>query len=215
MNGLTNRGGKYMRIGDKVVNTESGEVVSKHDSKLKMASNAQKLQLGKEGNIGNSAYNQLKRDIGKGRSKGVAAHGHGRAEAIGGGKTHTGALDAASLQVIRKAIDKSIIDACHGAVREGKEGLILYAEGSGGVQAADEDDERGPFVPPYTPKDVCVKVYKRIVAFKNRGDYVDGDARYYKKRFSDVDKRDQLTLWAEKEYRNLTRAFLGGVACPR
>jgi serine/threonine-protein kinase RIO1 len=117
-----------------------------------------------------------------------------------------------------QAIDKGYIDVCHGVVREGKEGIVLYAEGGGGERrggSMEEDGLGGPFLPNYTPAHCCVKVYKRIVAFKNRGDYVDGDVRYYKKRFSDVDKRDQLTLWAEKEFRNMTRAFVGGVCCPR
>eukprot|EP00520_Triparma_pacifica_P001053 CAMPEP_0118652244 /NCGR_PEP_ID=MMETSP0785-20121206/11214_1 /TAXON_ID=91992 /ORGANISM="Bolidomonas pacifica, Strain CCMP 1866" /LENGTH=544 /DNA_ID=CAMNT_0006544747 /DNA_START=65 /DNA_END=1695 /DNA_ORIENTATION=+ len=203
----------FFRVGDTVV-SKSGEVFTKHDPKLKFGSNAKKLQLGNDGKIGNSAYNQLKRDM-KSKKKGVQAHGHGRAEEIGGGKTHSGALDSSTLQVIRKAIDKGYIDACHGIVREGKEGVILFAEGGKDVRKRGEDEDADIFLPRYAPATTCVKCYKRIVAFKNRGDYVDGDVRYYKKRFSDVDKRDQLTLWAEKEFRNMTRAFVGGVSCPR
>ena len=211
-----NTANKFMRVGNTVINSKTGEVLTKHDPKLKMVSNANNLQLGKEAKIGNAAFNKLRRDISKGQRKGVAAHGHGRAEDIAGGKTHSGALDSSTLQVIRKAIDKGYINVCHGVVREGKEGIVLYAEGGGGGKnVGDGEEDGGPFSPSYTPDHLCVKVYKRIVAFKNRGEYIDGDQRYYKKRFSDVDKRDQLTLWAEKEFRNMTRAFVGGVSCPR
>ncbi len=60
-----------------------------------------------------------------------------------------------------------------------------------------------------------MKIYKRIVDFKNRGEYVDGDPRWFRKKFDKQDKRTQLTLWCEKEYRNLSRAFLAGVVVPR
>ncbi len=48
-----------------------------------------------------------------------------------------------------------------------------------------------------------------------RGEYVDGDPRYYRKSFHCYDKREQVELWAEKEYRSLSRAFLAGIPCPK
>ena len=63
--------------------------------------------------------------------------------------------------------------------------------------------------------DVAVKVFKRISEFKGRGAYVDGDPRYHKQKFKNNDQREQVVLWAEKEYRNLIRANRAGVAVPK
>ena len=48
-----------------------------------------------------------------------------------------------------------------------------------------------------------MKVFKRIQEFRGRGCYVDGDNRYHKQKFKTIDKRKQVELWCEKEYRNL------------
>lgn len=34
-----------------------------------------------------------------------------------------------------------------------------------------------------------------------RGSYVDGDPRYHKQKFKTNDQREQVVLWAEKEWR--------------
>ena len=83
---------------------------------------------------------------------------------------------------------------------------------------AHRDPSSPPCLPPapsYTPPEVAVKVMKRIQEFSKRGSYVDGDVRYHRKSFKDYDKRDQIALWTEKEYRNLQRSFLAGVSVPR
>ena len=48
-----------------------------------------------------------------------------------------------------------------------------------------------------------------------RGSYVDGDPRYHKQKFKTNDQRDQVVLWAEKENRNLIRAYRAGVPVPK
>lgn len=60
-----------------------------------------------------------------------------------------------------------------------------------------------------------MKVFKRISEFRGRGAYVDGDPRYHKQKFKTNDQREQVVLWAEKEYRNLIRAHRAGVPCPQ
>ena len=44
--------------------------------------------------------------------------------------------------------------------------------------------------------------------------YIDNDPRYYGKKFRNADKREQVELWTEKEYRNLLRAHRAGIAVP-
>lgn len=50
--------------------------------------------------------------------------------------------------------------------------------------------------------------------FKGRGAYVDSDPRYHKQAFRTIDGRQQVVLWAEKEYRNLIRANRAGCRVP-
>ena len=63
--------------------------------------------------------------------------------------------------------------------------------------------------------DAAVKVFKRVVEFKGRGAYIDGDPRYHKSKFKNNDQRDQVVLWAEKERRNLVRVSRDGVPVPK
>lgn len=82
----------------------------------------------------------------------------------------------------------------NGVVKEGKEAIIYHANSG-------------------NDHDVAVKVFKRIQEFRQRGSYVDGDPRY-PKQFSTYGKREQVELWSEKEFRNLTRANIAGVPVP-
>lgn len=134
--------------------------------------------------------------------KGVAAHGTGRAENMNAEKTRGGAMDGNVRLLISKAITNGLIQHCNGVVKEGKEAIVYHADGS-----ADIDSESGGF-------DVAVKVFKRNQEFKGRGAYIDGDPRYYGKKFRNIDKREQVELWTEKEYRNLIRANKAGVPVP-
>jgi RIO kinase 1 len=91
-----------------------------------------------------------------------------------------------------------LIEKCNGVVKEGKEAIIYHAN---------QGAESGGF-------DVAVKVFKRIQEFRSRGDYVDGDPRYARSSFRNAGSREQLSLWAEKEMRNLIRANRAGVPVP-
>jgi RIO kinase 1 len=107
-------------------------------------------------------------------------------------------MDANVRLQIGRAINHGYIDRCNGAVKEGKEAVVYHA---------DSGNESGGF-------DVAIKVFKRIQDFKGRGDYVDGDPRYARENFRRISGREQLELWTEKEYRNLTRATRAGVPVP-
>ena len=63
--------------------------------------------------------------------------------------------------------------------------------------------------------DLVLKIFRTsLSAFKNRGDYVEGDARYSRSKFRSLNTRKALALWAQKEYRNLVRLHRAGVPVP-
>jgi serine/threonine-protein kinase RIO1 len=150
----------------------------------------------------NSFNKKLKNSMKRGTVKGVAAHGTGRAEKMDAGRTRGGAMDGNVVLLISKAVTNGLIQHCNGVVKEGKEAIVYHADGNSEI-----DSQGGGF-------DVAVKVFKRIQEFKGRGAYIDGDSRYHGRKFRNVDKREQVELWTEKEYRNLIRANRAGVPVP-
>ncbi|KAL3799565.1 hypothetical protein HJC23_008692 [Cyclotella cryptica] len=172
--------------------------------------------------VSDSAFNSFLRSEARqsGMKKGVAKQGHGRAENMNTGRTRGGAMDGAVRLQIAAAINQGLINKCNGVVKEGKEALVYHAEA--GLRVSLRIDlERGP------PNmfsdlgeagsggyDVAIKVFKRISEFKGRGAYVDGDPRFHRQKFKTNDQREQVVMWAEKEYRNLIRAHRGGVPVP-
>jgi RIO1 family len=172
------------------------EVRTKHDVTLSSQANAHRLGLDTEdvATVGNKAYNSFLQSAQKGFSS-----------TKGGGRTGSdanaargGTMDLNVRGQITRAINKNLIEKCNGVVKEGKEAVIYHA---------DKGSESGGF-------DVAVKVFKKIHEFRTRGDYVDGDPRYGRAAFRNLSNREQLKLWAEKEFRNLVRANRAGVPVP-
>jgi serine/threonine-protein kinase RIO1 len=186
---------EWNRRGDHVVGPDN-EIRTKHDIELNDIANAHRLGLD-NANIGNKAYNSFRASLKKNQTKGVAAHGTGRAGSDADA-TKNGVMDPQVRVLISKAINSGIISRCNGIVKEGKEAVVCHA---------DMGNESESF-------DVAVKVFKRISEFKARADYVQGDPRYARDNFRKLSSRDQLSLWAEKEYRNLVRANRCGVPVP-
>ena len=61
----------------------------------------------------------------------------------------------------------------------------------------------------------AVKVFATTLdLFRNRADYVEGDYRYRHVRSHRKNPRQLVSLWAEKEHRNLLRLHAAGVPCP-
>lgn len=174
------------------------EVRTKHDTALHSQANAHRLGLDVEEvtSVGNQAYNSFLQSI-KATKKGVATKGTGRAGSDTDA-TKGGAMDPKVRVQISRAINNKIIEKCNGVVKEGKEAVVYHAN---------KGEESGGF-------DVAVKVFKRIEEFRARGDYVDGDPRYGRSSFRNLSSREQLELWAEKEFRNLVRANRAGVPVP-
>lgn len=189
---------QWARVRDHVVGPNN-EVRTKHDAELQAQSNARRMGLDEddEGFIGNTAFNSFKHSMQRKTVKGVAAHGTGRANSDTD-KTKSGAMDDRVRMLITRAINNRLIEKCNGIVSEGKEAVIYHA---------DQGEEGGGF-------DVAIKVFKRIQEFKGRGAYVEGDPRFVDGKFKNANSREQLEMWAEKEYRNLLRANRSGVPVP-
>mmetsp|Transcript_13376 Transcript_13376/g.20813 ORF Transcript_13376/g.20813 Transcript_13376/m.20813 type:complete len:818 (-) Transcript_13376:36-2489(-) len=192
----------------------NNELKSKHDPELKHKSNAMNLLDGNGGKstaVSDRAYNAFRRSEARqsGMKKGVLTQGHGRAENMNAAKTRGGAMDGNVRLQIAAAVNMGLIERCNGVVKEGKEGLVYHAESGrkGSTSSMPEMDSDG--------HDVAVKVFKRISEFRNRREYIDGDPRYVKQKFKTNDAREQVVLWTEKEYRNLLRAWRGGISVPK
>lgn len=101
---------------------------------------------------------------------------------------------------IARATNNGLIEAFHGCVKEGKEALVFHADKGSNSEGFD----------------VAIKVFKRISEFKNRGQYVGGDPRYGNgDDFRHAGSRQQVEQWAEKEHRNLIRAYRAKVPVPK
>jgi serine/threonine-protein kinase RIO1 len=179
----------------------NNEVRTKHDAELHEQANAHRLGLDTDehglARIGNKAFNSFLHSVRRDKKKGVATHGTGRAGSDTDA-TKGGAMDPAVRMQITRAINSGLIERCNGVVKEGKEAVVYHAE---------KGEESEGF-------DVAMKVFKRIQEFKGRGDYVEGDPRYARANFRKASNREQLEIWAEKEFRNLMRAIRAGVPVP-
>jgi serine/threonine-protein kinase RIO1 len=195
---------QWTRVDGSTILGPNNELRTKHDPELQSQANAHRLQLDFEedgkpaARVGNKAFNSFQQKIKKKTVKGVASHGQGRAN-TDAEKTKEGAMDGRVRLLVGKAINNGLMDKLNGCVKEGKEALVYHAE---------QGSESGGY-------DVAVKVFKRMQEFRNRGQYVDGDPRYKGHDFSHSSGREQLEIWAEKEYRNLLRAHRAGVPVPK
>jgi serine/threonine-protein kinase RIO1 len=193
---------QWNRIDRNTIVGPDDEVRTKHDVRVQGQTNAQILDLdiddsGVRAHVGYQAFNSFKKTM-KRTTKGVATHGTGRAGSDTSA-TRGKALDPNVRLQISRAINSGLIERCNGAVKQGKEAIVYYANGGG--------SESQGF-------DVAVKVFKRIESFRGRGEYVDGDPRFVGRAFRSMTDREQLELWTEKEYRNLVRAHRAKVPVP-
>jgi RIO kinase 1 len=105
-------------------------------------------------------------------------------------------LDRRTLVNLYK-LSKKYIRALGGVISTGKEANVFYADGF-------VDGENTP---------LAVKIYRiETTEFHKMEDYIFGDKRFDVRR---VSKKDLIYLWAEKEFKNLQRAYNSGVKVPR
>ena len=101
-------------------------------------------------------------------------------------------LDERTLKNLYK-LSKKYIKALGGVISTGKEANVFYADG---------------FEFP-----IAIKIYRTETSeFYKMDEYIYGDKRFDLRRIS---KKDLINLWAEKEFRNLQRAYEAGVNVPK
>lgn len=107
-------------------------------------------------------------------------------------------MDQRTELLLLKMFNAGDLAAIGGVIKTGKEASVHACQGT---------DGRG----------VAVKIFRTagVNEFRNRGQYVSVDARYKKRKFKMSNPRQALEVWAEKEFRNLSRLQAGGVPSPR
>ena len=107
-------------------------------------------------------------------------------------------LDPRTRVMLFKMINTQYFDEICGCISTGKEANVYYA--SKQVENI------------YT--EYAVKIYKTsILIFKDRERYVNGEFRF-RKGYCKSNPRKMVTLWAEKEMRNLRRIQVSGIPAP-
>ena len=121
-------------------------------------------------------------------------------------------LDPRTRMVLYKLLNKETLHSIHGCISTGKEANVYYATTSpeflhahGVKDITSLDGSEG---------ELAIKVYKTsILVFKDRDKYVSGDYRF-RNGYSKHNPRKMVKMWAEKEFRNLSRMQAAGIPCP-
>ncbi|EGC35469.1 hypothetical protein DICPUDRAFT_33395 [Dictyostelium purpureum] len=104
-------------------------------------------------------------------------------------------LDPRTRLMLFKMINKGVFTEINGCISTGKEANVYHAFTHAGEERA-------------------IKVYKTsILVFKDRDRYVTGEFRF-RRGYSKHNPRKMVKVWAEKEFRNLTRLKTAGIPCP-
>ena len=216
---------------DKSLKGQGGdeEIITKHDASVCGLRNVKNLSkdmlpnyktgdfkhgsigtLGMSNDVVNSLQRKLKKQQGtlKGLSKTVDKDDK---------QTHSKGLDRKTRLILQSFVNAGTLDAIHGIVRTGKEAVVYFAQGSrdGYVNAL-----MGPDTAVEHQGDVveyAVKVFKTtLTEFKSRMDYVNGDHRFAAySHLSHQNPRKIVSIWCEKELKNLSRMYKAGLPCPQ
>lgn len=104
-------------------------------------------------------------------------------------------MDSRTKLILHKLIKKEIVEEVSGCISTGKEANVYHAVDSKG-------------------KEFAVKIYKTsILIFKDRDRYVAGEFRF-RRGYCKHNPRKMVTMWAEKEFRNLLRIKAAGIFVP-
>lgn len=104
-------------------------------------------------------------------------------------------FDKTTLLLVYRLLNKGIIDDIDGVINSGKESRIYR-----GINAE--------------KRDIAIKIYLTTSKEFRRGmlTYIEGDPRFQVVR---RDSRSLIYLWAQKEYKNLQRAFAADIRVPQ
>jgi RIO kinase 1 len=104
-------------------------------------------------------------------------------------------FDRSTLMTVYNFLNKRIVDEIHGVVKAGKESRIYWGK----------DPDK---------KELAIKIYLTTSAEFKKGmlSYIEGDPRFAHVR---RDTRSLIYTWAQKEFKNLQRAYEVGVKVPQ
>uniref|UniRef100_G3N771 Serine/threonine-protein kinase RIO3 n=1 Tax=Gasterosteus aculeatus aculeatus TaxID=481459 RepID=G3N771_GASAC len=152
--------------------------------------------LGMDLKLSNQVFNALKQHCHSEQRRSARLHEkkeHSTAEQ---------AVDPRTRLLMYKMVNAGVLENINGCISTGKESVVFHA--NGGSQTD----------PKPVPQEVVLKVYKTTLnEFKNRDRYIKDDYRFID-RFSKLNPRKIIRLWAEKEMHNLSRMKKAEIPCP-
>ncbi|MFX0114599.1 MAG: serine protein kinase RIO [Candidatus Hodarchaeota archaeon] len=111
--------------------------------------------------------------------------------------TVEGVLDLSTRQVLYRLLNSGIIEEFGGALSTGKESTVFHAFAG----------------PKLDAEELAIKVYRtKTLDFRRIQQYIHGDPRFSAKRRK---SHKLMEIWAEKEFKNLSRFQKAGVSVPR
>ncbi|XP_047205037.1 serine/threonine-protein kinase RIO3 [Girardinichthys multiradiatus] len=151
--------------------------------------------LGMDLKLSNQVFNSLKQHCYSEQRRSARLHEkkeHSTAEQ---------AVDPRTRLLMYKMVNAGVLENINGCISTGKESVVFHADG-------------GSLEEQPVPEEVVLKVFKTTLnEFKNRDRYIKDDYRF-KDRFSKLNPRKVIRLWAEKEMHNLSRMKKAGIPCP-
>ncbi|KAM8822061.1 serine/threonine-protein kinase RIO3 [Synchiropus picturatus] len=152
--------------------------------------------LGMDLKLSNQVFNSLKRHCQSEERRSARLHEkkeHSTAEQ---------AVDPRTRLLMYKMVNAGVLDNINGCISTGKESVVFHADGG----SLDQQP---------VPAEVVLKVFKTTLnEFKNRDRYIKDDYRF-RERFSKLNPRKVIRLWAEKEMHNLSRMQKAQIPCPQ
>ena len=103
-------------------------------------------------------------------------------------------FDKSTLMVLYNLLNLGIVDSIFGVVKSGKESRVYRGVDSEGII-------------------IALKIYLTVaIEFKRMLPYIQGDPRFKRIKKS---KRSLVYAWAQKEFKNLKRAYAAGIYVPK
>lgn len=183
----------------KNITTKHDEVVCGRKNTARMDNFAPEVHvgdgLGMDLKLSNQVFNSLKQHCYSEQRRSAKVHEkkeHSTAEQ---------AVDPRTRLLMYKLVNAGVLENINGCISTGKESVVFHADG-------------GSLEEQPVPDEVVLKVFKTTLnEFKNRDRYIKDDYRF-KDRFSKLNPRKIIRLWAEKEMHNLARMKKAGIPCP-
>lgn len=117
-------------------------------------------------------------------------------------------LDPRTRMLLLHMINQGVVSEIEGCISTGKEANVYHA-------SLDTETEGKDGEPITKIEQRAIKVFKTsILVFKDREKYVTGEFRY-RSGYNKSSNRAKVKVWAEKEFRNLSRLHEAGLPVPK